>query len=690
VVPLTAARLAGLALCLCAGAAAVASSSADDLPDARYREKGVDPARIQGRPESRRSPEIRGGYDAAGCAVFFHRFGSLGREGFGAADAFTVFVFPRRQGKALSVALAELRQDPLFDTTPGYRRNNPLGLWRLAFVRYAPAVFSSPDGLRLLEELRNRNGTDLDGTPLLKHVSEVRELERRGFAAVEPRPEDGTQGPPWVLWRLIEDPRRDGIPADATLMLVSRVDGVPADREIEQQFLSYCEAGVPSTASMPRLPAFVQPLPIPARRPAGALVELQERPLLHRFHPDLPPTTLWGYDGTHPGPTLTLSRRGATVLRCFDRLPPDENGGFGRPWTVCRIRLPGGPAGFPLQVRSPGQFKSHDLAPMRSGSGCYSDGMPGFSAQNAYKGLAGFVEVRDAFDSGNENDPSPAASRLPSGDFDVPLLLSDRNFDVTLDHALSWDAFEVDGAPGDYSTVNGAVQPYFRVARRKYRFRLLNVGPSRFYEIALGSRQDFRQIGQDGLFLDAPAQRSELRLGPGRLIDVIVDFSEVPLGSEVVLENRRPQENVKGPLDRPRSPERDRRVLKFIVDRDAPDPSRIPARLGGAPPEPTGSTPPDRTFVLEYRRGAWTVNGNVYDFDRVDARVKRGASEVWLVRNASKEWTLPIPGAAEDLRPGGETRLFLSFGDTPGRFVLPCGNPTQADLGLLIQWDVEP
>jgi FtsP/CotA-like multicopper oxidase with cupredoxin domain len=717
VVPIAAIRLAALGLCLFAGSAAFVSPEGDpstlpgssvDASDACYLENGVDPCRITGRVEhaghgasdQRRSLQIRGGYDAAGCPVYFHRFGSLSREGFvgGPAgrvaarvgDEFRVFLFPRRQGRPQSTALPELRQDPLFDTTPGYRGHNPLGLWRLTFAGFAPAVFSSSEGLRLLDELRGRNGTDLDGTPLLKHVSEVRDLARRGFVVLDQRPDDGTQGPPWVVWRLIADPRLEGIPAEAAFLIVSRFDGAPADREIERHFLSLCEVGNYCVAPMPKLAAFVQPLPVPVRLPPGKLVELHARPFLHRFHPDLPLSTLWGYDGAFPGPTLTLRRGEPAVVRCFNQLPAGGNGGFGRPWTACRFGLPSGPAGFPLHVTPPGRFTDQDLAAPRSGTGWYVDGSPGFSAPNTYKGLAGLVEVRDAFDSGNENDGSPAASRLPSGAFDVPLLLSDKQFDVTLDHALSWDAFDVDATPRDYSTVNGAVQPYFRVARRKYRFRLLNLGPSRFYDLALSSRQAFVQIGGEGGLLDAPKRCVELRLGPGRQIDVVVDFFGVALGSEVLLENRQPQEDGRGPIDRPLSPERDRRMMKFIVDRDAPDPSRLPERLEGGPAASSETTLPTRTFVLENRRGAWTVNGNFYDLDRVDAQVKPGGSEIWILKNASKDWTHPLPDGPSDLSPGSEVRLLLRFGDRPGRYVLPCGNATHADLGMMIQWDVAP
>src|SRR5207248_3289051 len=49
----------------------------------------------------------------------------------------------------------------------------------------------------------------------------------------------------------------------------------------------------------------------------------------------------------------------------------------------------------------------------------YHDHSEHFTAENVYKGLVGFHLFFDEFDSGNENDPSPKALGLPSGDFDI-------------------------------------------------------------------------------------------------------------------------------------------------------------------------------------------------------------------------------------------------------------------------------
>src|SRR5262249_41984461 len=108
----------------------------------------------------------------------------------------------------------------------------------------------------------------------------------------------------------------------------------------------------------------------------------------------------------------------------------------------------------------------------------YHDHRAMFTAANTYKGLAGMYWLFDDRDSGNETDPNPNALRLPSGYgvHDIPLVFSDKNFcpDGTLFILPNGVVL-----PGDKWCVNGAIQTYLPVKRRKYRFRLLNTGPSR-------------------------------------------------------------------------------------------------------------------------------------------------------------------------------------------------------------------
>lgn len=671
---------------LSAGAPQSSSSATSfDQPDAAYLAAGIDPRRIEDRLDRRpgattaergrvRALELRGGYDAAGVPVFFIAWGALPRE-FPSAERRRVFLFPR-QGSG-----GDPRQDPVFDTTLGL---HPVGLWSAAVVRYTRLPLATPEGRAMLDEIRARNGTDLDGTPLLKHPSEIERLGKRGFVQIE-------EGSGWKVWPLWVDPRRERIPADAYLEVPVRPDGTAVDQEVEQEFACLQRTGEFLHPPMPRLPPFVQPLPIPPEVTVAGAVDLRLQEIDHRFHPDLAPSRVWSYGGSVAGPTLRVRREEPVVVRCTNALPAAGNSGFGHPWTSCRIdagSLAG--FGFPGDLCKPGEARNHPLRIPGDGpsTGWYSDAPMGFAAQNVAKGLAGVIVASDPFDSGNENDPDSRASRLPSGACDVPLLLADREFDARLGHAPAWDPFERHGVPGSVDTVNGAVQPVLQVARRKYRFRLLNAGPSRNYDLSWTNGRPFILLGDEAGFLEAPREIESVFVAVGQRRDVVVDFSAVPLGSEMFLESAR------------------RRILKIVVDRDAPDPSRVPEKL-----PPSRPVPPDlpvRTFVIENPRGGWTVNGQAFDLARPHARLKRGAVEIWVVRHQGDDRRRPLflrtgpfrilsrngvpvrPGRSIDLLPGDELRLLVAVGDAIGRYVLPGADRVDEDQGLAIRWDVEP
>src|SRR6202789_3273707 len=76
--------------------------------------------------------------------------------------------------------------------------------------------------------------------------------------------------------------------------------GVPA--------IGQAMASPPQVRSGVKLTRYVDPLPIPpvirATGKAGEVIEKEMRQVLQKVHRNLPPTTLWGYNGTWPGPTI--------------------------------------------------------------------------------------------------------------------------------------------------------------------------------------------------------------------------------------------------------------------------------------------------------------------------------------------------------------------------------------------------
>src|SRR5262249_37252863 len=84
-------------------------------------------------------------------------------------------------------------------------------------------------------------------------------------------------------------------------------------------------------------------------------------------------------------------------------------------------------------------------------------------------------------------------------------------------------------------------------------------------------------------------------------------------------------------------------ILKFKVNRNvANDPSRLAAHFRDVPPIAPSEIANTRTFIFDNQQGAWTINNRFFDFNRVDATVKQGTAERWILKNASLDWQHPI------------------------------------------------
>jgi len=106
---------------------------------------------------------------------------------------------------------------------------------------------------------------------------------------------------------------------------------------------------------------------------------------------------------------------------------------------------------------------------------------------NVYAGLAGFYIIRDHLEQ---------RLNLPSGEYEIPLLIQDRSFNKN--GSLFYPAEPPQPVPGVFPSVvpiflgntilvNGKVWPYLNVEPRKYRFRILNGSNSRTYTLRLSN-----------------------------------------------------------------------------------------------------------------------------------------------------------------------------------------------------------
>jgi spore coat protein A, manganese oxidase len=247
----------------------------------------------------------------------------------------------------------------------------------------------------------------------------------------------------------------------------------------------------------------------------------------------------------------------------------------------------------------------------------YHDHTLGMTRANVYAGPAGFYLLRrgpaDAV-VGTLPGPAPALGDPPGTRYyEIPLAIQDRSFNAggALFYPDSRAFFEgldpsqlqipfipeqaCDG-PSDISpifnpeffgntmVVNGKTWPFLEVEQRRYRFRILNGCNSRFLLLELSNGLPFWQIGTEGGFIPVPLQLTRLLLGPAERADVIVDFSNVGVGTEIILQNLGPDEPFGGgepPGDfDPADPETTGQVMQFrVVPATAPDPSTPPGKL---------------------------------------------------------------------------------------------------------------
>jgi FtsP/CotA-like multicopper oxidase with cupredoxin domain len=323
-----------------------------------------------------------------------------------------------------------------------------------------------------------------------------------------------------------------------------------------------------------------------------------------------------------------------------------------------------------------------------------------FTGPAVYRGLAGFHLVRD-----DVEDALP----LPHGERELPLMICDRAFDE--DGSFAYPGLDqemrsvpgvrpewMEGVLGDVVLVNGAPWPVHEVDAARYRLRLLNASNARRYRVVLtvpgGADLPLTQIGSDGGLLAEPVRHQSIELAPGERFDVVVDFTELPVGTEVTMTNGLGSGGTG-------------RIMRFVVARKASDDSAVPDRLADVEPltVPSGAT--RRTF--RFNRGlvgdhrGWTINGLPFAPGSSLADSPLGEVEVWrLVTDVHHPVHVHLdpfqvvarngkgPGAYDggwkdtvDVRPAEVVDIAVRFTDYAGRYVMHCHNLEHEDMAMM-------
>jgi FtsP/CotA-like multicopper oxidase with cupredoxin domain len=293
------------------------------------------------------------------------------------------------------------------------------------------------------------------------------------------------------------------------------------------------------------------------------------------------------------------------------------------------------------------------------------------------------------------------------------------------------------------------IQPFLVVSPRRYRFRLLDTGPSRFYQFFLTGNvgtngnpttNPFFLISTDGNLLPHPIQVTSVRIGPAERVDVIIDFSKFG-GQTLYLENRLNQINGQGPVavDSQVNPDQNSNNNECVGISNSSQPTILPAGSGNLilQFQVTGPTVKDqsvdpatnpafyslpgttdtprvvRTFKFDRLNGQWSVNGQFMDCNHHRFTVQQNTSEHWILTNLTGDWTHPVhihleehqilsrnrvaPAVPTDqgrkdvtqLHPNERVELFFRFRDWLHKYPIHCHNVVHEDHAMMAIWDIE-
>jgi spore coat protein A len=437
-------------------------------------------------------------------------------------------------------------------------------------------------------------------------------------------------------------------------------------------------------------PQFVNPLPVPSVIDArnGGLFTMgitqfnQWLGLVNPVTAQPMTTTVWGYNGSYPGPTI-LAKKDVPVdvfwhnnlvdgsnqplphllpvdkslHWALDNLPAaqqigvpvvthlhgghSESASDGLPnaWFTPGFALKGD--GFVKGEEEPYHYDNSQEA----ATVWYHDHALGLTRLNVYAGLAGYYLITDQ----NEMNLQAGGS-LPAAPYDLGLAIQDKMF---LDNGqLYYPSMPVQaGQPnpsilpeffGDFILVNGMTWPVLEVEPRQYRFRVLNGSDSRFYDLNISGKQVIYQIGTDNGLLASPVPLAQIVIGPGERKDIIVDFSNPALwGQTLYMRNNGKIPFPKGGAVDPRTTGS---VMAFKVTKPL-DPlyprTTLPATLR-APIVPLQTNLPARKLILfeatdQYNRlkpMLGTVANGVLEFqDPISENPALNSTEIWEIYN---------------------------------------------------------
>jgi blue copper oxidase len=309
-------------------------------------------------------------------------------------------------------------------------------------------------------------------------------------------------------------------------------------------------------------------------------------------------------------------------------------------------------------------YDYHFTVANRAGTYWYHPHPHHLTGKQVYLGLAGFFIVEDEDEAALQK-----ALDLRLGVTDLPVVIQDRTLDAAGQLIFAPTADEsFDGVRGSEVLVNGTPRPHLDLETRIYRFRILNGSNARMYRLAFrqdGRLLDFHVIGTDGGLLDRPYAVKDAFLAPAERVDVLLDLRAAATGGAVTLSSLAfdPMEHEEGggehmahaghhaaapepaqaQAGQPAVPEEGSAIdfLRVRVREPSPYDRKLPQTLSRLEPAADAQLKP-RIMTLDVYRKRWRINRMSYDMRATPIVVKRGAVEVWEIRNAKRSMPHPL------------------------------------------------
>jgi FtsP/CotA-like multicopper oxidase with cupredoxin domain len=404
-------------------------------------------------------------------------------------------------------------------------------------------------------------------------------------------------------------------------------------------------------------------------------------------------TNILSVNNSFPGPTIKLKKGDTFSATVINNLSEP---------TVLHwhgIHAPADMDGHPKNAIAPGKSAqiSYPIT-QRAGTFFYHSHADMNTARQTYMGMAGCFIIED---------DEEKALGLPSGEYDVPLLIQDKRFDANkqLVYAPNFNDM-VSGWLGDTILINGTPNPLLNVAQTMYRFRLVNGSNARIYNITFDNNLPFTIIGNDGGLLEKPVIVTSAILSTAERLDILIDFSSFPIGQNLTLKSAAfDGGGAQGsgtiaqgaPMD----------LLQLSVDRTGPKSNAIPIALSTIIKYNAIDAKHSRGFELG---GGDYINFLKFEMDRIDQHVALGDLEKWTFINQSENiHPMHVHGTQFQIldRSGDPPRVWetgwkdvvqvapfervnvlLRFSEYTGVYLVHCHNLEHEDMGMMSNFEV--